>query len=80
MKKLVWLLVLINVGLLIYFNKEAILPNAPKAALQEIQPEKVSILTQKDIDALPQKSGASLAPATVAAPEAAGAIIGYWSS
>lgn len=62
MKKLVWLLVLINVGLLIYFNKEAILPSAPKATMVEIQPEKITIVTQKEVDALPKKYAAT--PAT----------------
>jgi hypothetical protein len=59
MKKLVWLLVLINVGLLAYFNKDVILPNAPKAASLAIHPEKISILTQQQIDALPKKGSAS---------------------
>lgn len=58
MKKLVWLLVLINVGLLAYFNKELILPSAPKAALLAIHPEKISILTQQQIDALPKNDAA----------------------
>ena len=66
MKKLVWLLVLINVGLLAYFNKDVILPSAPKAALLAIHPEKISILTQQQIDALPKKGAAAIAP-TVAA-------------
>ncbi len=61
MKKLVWLFVLINVGLLAYFNKEALLPSAPKAAMTAIQPEKISILTQQQIDALPSK-GAGAVP------------------
>ena len=72
MKKLVWLLVLINVGLLIYFNKDVILPSVPKAALVEIQPEKISIVAQKDIDALPKK-GASVPVATIT-PETIAAI------
>jgi len=67
MKKLVWLLVLINVGLLAYFNKDALLPNAPKAAMMAIQPEKISILTQQQIDALPS-NGAALAIPSNAAP------------
>lgn len=58
MKKLVWLLVLINVGLVAYFNKEALLPSAPKAAMMAIQPEKISILTQQQIDAMPSKGAA----------------------
>lgn len=80
MKKLVWLLVLINVGLLVYFNKDVILPGAPKAAMVAIQPEKISILTQQQVDALPSKgsvaaptSKAAITPPTVDATAAANA-------
>jgi cell division septation protein DedD len=66
MKKLVWLLVLINLGLLAYFNKDVILPSAPKVAMAEILPEKISILTQQQIDALPMKNGAEATPASAA--------------
>jgi len=70
MKKLVWLLVLINVGLLAYFNKDVILPSAPKAALLAIHPEKISIVSQQQIDALPKKGVAATAPtvATITPP------------
>jgi hypothetical protein len=67
MKKLVWLLVLINVGLLAYFNKDVILPSAPKAAMVAIQPDKISILTQPQVDALPSKGSAPAAPTSAAA-------------
>jgi hypothetical protein len=67
MKKLVWLLVLINVGLLTYFNKDVILPSAPMAAMVAIQPEKISILTQQQVDALPSKGSAIAAPTSEAA-------------
>ncbi len=62
MKKLVWLLVLINVGLLAYFNKDVILPSAPKAALLAIHPEKISIVTQQQIDALQKKGTQATIP------------------
>ncbi|MDI1298033.1 SPOR domain-containing protein [Methylotenera sp.] len=64
MKKLVWLLVLINVGLLVYFNKDVILPSAPKAALLAIHPEKISIVNQQQIDALPKKGTQATVPPT----------------
>lgn len=67
MKKLVWLLVLINVGLLAYFNKDVLLPSAPRAAMMAIQPKKISILTQQQIDALSSKGSAPTAPTSVAA-------------
>ena len=55
MKKLVWILLLINVSLLAYFNRDVFLPSAPTSTLQEIHPEKISILNQQQIDALPAK-------------------------
>ena len=78
MKKLVWLFVLINVGLLAYFNKEALLPSAPKAAMMAIQPEKISILTQQQIDALPSKGAAPVArtsTTTITPPTASPAVV-----
>ncbi len=67
MKKLVWLLVLINVGLLAYFNKDVLLPSAPKAGMVAIQPEKISILTQQQIDALPSNGSAQTTPTATTA-------------
>jgi hypothetical protein len=53
MKLLVWLLVLLNVGLLAYFNMDLIAPK-PAVADRSILPEKLIILSQKDIDAMPK--------------------------
>lgn len=55
MKKLVWLLFAINLGLLAYFNLDKILPNAQKVAVAEIHPEKISTLSPEQISALPKK-------------------------
>ncbi|OIR17776.1 hypothetical protein GALL_19980 [mine drainage metagenome] len=68
MKKLIWILILINIGLLIYFNINIILPSAPLAKRLEIEPEKISILTQKQIEALPKKNIESPKPAIVPPP------------
>jgi hypothetical protein len=64
MKWLVWLLVLLNVGLLVYFNLDLIAPK-PVAPDRSIQPEKLKILSAKDLEAMPKKV------ALVASPEAA---------
>ncbi|HYN54464.1 MAG TPA: sporulation protein [Methylotenera sp.] len=68
MKWLVWLLLLVNVGLLAYFNLDRILPSAPLAKMPEINPEKIKVLSQKEIDALPKKmiEAAPVAPALAA--------------
>jgi hypothetical protein len=56
MKKLVGLLVVVNIGLLVYFNSDRILPGSPAIKQLEINPEKITILSQQQIDALPKKS------------------------
>jgi hypothetical protein len=54
MKLLVWLLVLLNVGLLVYFNLDVITP-APVSANRTINPEKLKILGEKELEAMPKK-------------------------
>lgn len=54
MKLLVWLLVLLNVGLLVYFNLDLIAPK-PALADRSIMPEKLKILSQAELDAIPEK-------------------------
>ena len=51
MRLLVWLLVLLNVGLLAYFNMDLIAPK-PAAADRSIQPERLKILSEKDLEAM----------------------------
>lgn len=56
MKKLVWLLVVVNVALLAYFNLDYILPNTPVAKWPALNPEKISLLSQQQIDELQKKA------------------------
>ena len=68
MKLLVWLLVFLNVGLLVYFNLDVIAPK-PVVADRSIQPEKLKILNQAELDAMPQKAapaGIEATPVVVA--------------
>ncbi len=51
MRLLVWLLVLLNVGLLAYFNMDLIAPK-PASADRSIQPERLKILSEKDLEAM----------------------------
>ena len=53
MRLLVWLLVLLNAGLLAYFNMDLIAPK-PAVADRSIQPEKLKILSEKDLEAMPK--------------------------
>lgn len=66
MKLLVWLLLLLNVGLLVYFNLDLIAPK-PTLADRSIMPEKLKILSLADLDAMPKKV---VAPAVEAVPVA----------
>jgi hypothetical protein len=54
MKLLVWLLVLLNVGLLVYFNLDMIAPQ-PAVADRSIMPEKLKILSEEELQAMPKK-------------------------
>lgn len=62
MKLLVWLLVLFNVGLLAYFNLDLIVPK-PALADRSINPEKLIMLSQTELDAIPKKVVAAPMPA-----------------
>lgn len=74
MKKLVWLLAFTNLGLLTYFNLDHILPSTQKAIRAEIHPEKINVLTQQQIEALPKKVIKLPAPAATPATPATPAI------
>lgn len=54
MKWLLWLLLLINAGLLGYFNLDVIAPK-PIEIRPAINPEKLKILNQKALEAMPKK-------------------------
>jgi hypothetical protein len=54
MKWLVWFLVFLNIGLLAYFNMDVIAPK-PILANKSISPEKLKVLTEKELEALPKK-------------------------
>lgn len=55
-------MILINIGLLTYFNLNRILPAPPAVKQVEIDPEKIIILSPAQIDALPRKSVESTPP------------------
>jgi hypothetical protein len=63
MKLLVWLLLLLNVGLLVYFNLDVIAPK-PALADRSIMPEKLKILSQADLDTIPKKAALPVVEAT----------------
>jgi hypothetical protein len=55
MKLLAWLLVLLNIGLLVYFNLDVIAPK-PALADRSINPDKLKILSQAELEAIPKKA------------------------
>ncbi|MSP99112.1 MAG: hypothetical protein EXR38_01140 [Methylotenera sp.] len=70
MKKLVYLLLVINIGLLSYFNLDLILPNTNPIIRTEINPEKIKILNPQQIEALPSQQSALPTPAVPPTPNA----------
>ncbi len=68
MRLLVWLLVLLNMGLLAYFNMDSIAPK-PAVTDRSIQPEKIKILSEKALEAIPKvEASASELVAQTSAP------------
>lgn len=55
MRALVLFLILVNLGLLAYFNRERFLPSVPQPQFTEINPEKITVLSQQQIEAMPKK-------------------------
>ncbi len=62
MRALVLLLILVNLGLLAYFNRERFLPSVPQSQFTEINPEKITVLNQQQIEAMPKKAATSAPP------------------
>lgn len=56
MRALVLFLLVVNLGLLAYFNQDRILPSVPQPQFTEINPEKITVLTQQQIAAMPKKT------------------------
>ena len=54
MKLLAWLLLLLNIGLLVYFNVDHILPSPPQIKWAELEPEKMRLLNDAEIKTLPK--------------------------
>jgi hypothetical protein len=75
MRLLVLLLLLLNVGLFAYFNMGQLAP-APVSASREINPEKLIILNQQALDAMPNKQGVTVeaTPAPASIPAASPAV------
>ena len=67
MKWWVWLLVLLNVGVLVYFNLDVIAPK-PVVSNQAINAEKLKVLSAKEIESMPMRQAP--APVVVAADSA----------
>ncbi len=55
MKRFFWFLIIVNLGLLVYFNIGYIMPGKPEIKVAEIDPDKIKVLSPSEIDALPKK-------------------------
>lgn len=67
MKRLFWLLVILNLGLLTYFNLGLFMPSDPEIKLAELHPEKIKILNANQIEVLPRKIAPTPEPTMVPA-------------
>jgi len=59
MKRFFWLSVLINLALLAYFNLGYLLPGKPEIQLAELSPEKIKVLSQDELSALPKREASA---------------------
>jgi hypothetical protein len=66
MRYFVSLLVIINIGIWAYFNQDVFYQATPSAAHTEIDPDKMHLLTEHQLDLLPKTNAAT--PAPVATP------------
>ncbi|OYY50228.1 MAG: hypothetical protein B7X95_06715 [Methylophilaceae bacterium 17-44-8] len=64
MRVLLWLLLMLNVVGLIYFNLDVIAPPAVSAVKPDMQPEKMKVLTPKEVEAMPKRQEVSATPAS----------------
>lgn len=65
MKRFFGVLILLNLGLYAYFNLGLLLPGKPEIKLPEINADKIKLLSQAEIDALPKKEIPVAAPQVV---------------
>lgn len=79
MRLLIWLLVLLNVGLLVYFNLDVIAPK-PALADRSINPDKLKILSQVELDAIPKKMEPTIVEATPVAASGASSSCYIWGN
>lgn len=65
MRAVALFLILLNLGLLAYFNRDHFLPSVPQPEFKEINPEKITVLNQQQIEAMPKKVAATPPPPPV---------------
>jgi hypothetical protein len=56
MRVLFWLLLLLNLGALVYFNMDYLSPSSTAKVKADIAPEKMKLLTDDEVKQMPQRS------------------------
>lgn len=72
MRYIVSLLVIINIGIWVYFNQDLFYQTTPSAAYTEIEPDKIHLLTEHQLDLLPKikiESPAATSPEATTTPQ-----------
>lgn len=65
MRLLLLLLILLNIGLFGYFNQHLLGAEKPITSLPEISPEKITLLSQSELEALPKRVATITPPLTL---------------
>lgn len=63
MRVLVWVLLALNVGALVYFNIDVIAPPTESVLKPDIQPDKMKVLTQAEVESMPKRQEVASTPA-----------------
>jgi len=69
MRFLFWLLVMLNLGALVYFNLDLIAPAPVSNVKADLNPEKLKLLTPQEVEAMPKRQTAAAEPLPVASNE-----------
>ncbi|MDZ4210396.1 MAG: hypothetical protein U1C59_01630, partial [Methylotenera sp.] len=64
MRVLLWVLLALNIGALVYFNLDMIVPPQVSVTKPDMQPEKMKVLKPQEIEAMPKRQEAAATPAS----------------
>jgi cell division septation protein DedD len=80
MKFLFWLLLILNLAALAYFNVDLLTSSKTTQAKDDIAPEKMQLLSENELKSMPKRSGASVRPQQSLRPSVEGNACYEWGN